>query len=319
MNCAALLLEGKTSNNHLINGSIAYDILLGYEGDFRTAIDQTSLDALSVNYPVPHYKKTHGGTAANIAIALRALDETSSIVSAIGHDGEEYLDLLQQYNVNTRYVQKERNAVTATAMIATDMDNRQISFFHPGADGIAHFPTIDEHYDLAIFSPRNPLTYHEGVEQVVQKKIPFIFDPGQVIHAFSSDELRAFMQLSVCTVMNEYEYELMQKITGCTSAAVQSLCSFVVITLGEKGLVIKKGNEECTIQAVQGIDVINPTGAGDALRAGLMYGMSRNWSLEHIGTLCSVMGSFAVEQEGTLLLGLTKEKIVERIIKAMSA
>ncbi len=313
MNLASHIQNEQSQKKYLVNGSIAYDILLGYEGDFRTAIDSTSLDALSVNYLVPHYKKTKGGTGANIAIALRALEENVSIVSAIGHDGEEYRALLHDRGIDTSFIQREENAVTATAVITTDMDNRQISFFHPGADGMAHFPTIHERYDLAIFSPRNPLTYHEGVEQMVQNNIPFIFDPGQVIHAFSADELRAFMQLSICTVMNEYEWELLQKITGCTSAIVQSLCPLIVITLGEKGLVLKKGSEECTTKAVQGIDVINPTGAGDALRAGLMYGLSRNWSLEHIGTLCAVMGSFAVEQEGTLLLDLKKEKIVERV------
>ncbi len=318
MNLASHIQNDHSQKTHLINGSIAYDILLEYEGDFRQAIDPTSLDALSVNYLVPQYKKTKGGTGANIAIALRALDENVSLVSAIGHDGKEYLNLLEEQHINTTLIHQESTAVTATAMIATDMDNRQISFFHPGADGMAHFPVTDTPYDLAIFSPRNPLTYHEGVEQMVRKNIPFIFDPGQVIHAFSADELRAFMQLSACTVMNEYEWELMQKITGCTSAVVQSMCPFVVITLGEKGLVLRKGNEECTSEAVQGIQVINPTGAGDALRAGLMYGMSRQWNLEDIGTLCAVMGSFAVEQEGTLLLDLTKEKIVERVEKACS-
>lgn len=301
----------------LVNGSIAFDLLLSHAGSFLTGIDAKNLEKLSVNYMAQGFVKHHGGTAANISWNLALLGHEPIAIGAVGFDGHAYLALLRERGVITNLVERREDAITATAVIATDSAERQISFFHPGADGLSTLPDFSDEEDIAfaIMSPRNPVLMLKGAHLCSKLKIPYLFDPGQVVHAFSDDELRHAVIGSAGLVVNEYEWQLASQKLGWKEADVASHCGMLVVTLGEKGLRIVTKTETVEIPACTADKVVNPTGAGDALRAGLLIGLSLKWSLQDTGRLGAILGCLLVEQEGTLLNSLDVDTIQERSVQ----
>ena len=298
----------------LVHGSIAYDLLLSYDGSFVDALDPKALDRLSGSYLMPRFKRHHGGTGANIAWNLRLLNQDPVLVGTVGSDGGHYLSLLQGRGIDTRFVQELKNHSTATAIIATDTAEHQITFFHPGADAHGKLPDLaDERDDLkmAIISPRNPVLMLNAADQCRELKIPYLFDPGQQSHIFSKDEFRRAVSGSRGLVVNEYEWELALKKLDWDRKKVLDACGLLIITLGDKGMEISKNNEAATVPAAKPDKIINPTGAGDAARAGLLFGLASDWPLKQTGRLAAIMGSLLVEQEGTLLDSLERETIQE--------
>lgn len=299
----------------LVNGSIAYDLLLSHDGSFLTGIDPKHLESLSVNYMAQGFVRHHGGTAANIGWNVASLGHTPLLMGAVGHDGNEYLELLEKRGADTSFVDRRTDAFTATAVIATDTSERQISFFHPGADALGSMPDLKNSngkIDYAIMSPRNPLLMLQCADVCAKLKIPYLFDPGQVVHAFSDDDLRRAVSKSAGLVVNEYEWQLASKKLGWDEKAVVKSCGMVVITLGEKGLRIVTRTEDLMVPASKAKKFVNPTGAGDAVRAGLLIGLASKWPLVHTGRLAAVLGCLVVEQEGTLLDKLTWDMVQER-------
>lgn len=289
----------------LINGSIAYDLLLSHDGSFLSGIDPDNLDALSVNYLAQGFVRHHGGTAANIGWHLALLSNTPVLQSAVGEDGATYLALLEEKGVDVSHVERRTDAHTATAVIATDTSERQISFFHPGADGRASFPDVlDKGYAYAIMSPRNPVLMLKGAEVCAAHGVPYIFDPGQVIHAFGKDELRRVVGSSAGLVVNEYEWGLASQIMEWQEEDVVQACGMLIVTLGDKGIKFVTRDGETHVSGCVASAVINPTGAGDAARAGLLHGFAAQWSLEQTGRLAAILGSLVVAQAGTLLPSL---------------
>lgn len=288
----------------LINGSIAFDLLLSHDGSFLTGIDQGNLDKLSINYLAQGFVRHHGGTAANIGWNLALLGHTPVLAGAVGIDGAGYLELLSERGVDTSKVERRTDAITATAVIATDTSERQISFFHPGADGLGSFPDLSEEreeYVYAVMSPRNPLLMLRGAAACAAAKIPYLFDPGQVVHAFAEEELHRAVRESRGLIVNEYEWQLASAKLGWKERDVVDACGMLTITLGEKGLRIVTAKDDLHIPAAVPERVVNPTGAGDAVRAGLLVGLASGWSLRDTGRLSAVLGCLVVEQEGTLL------------------
>ncbi len=301
----------------LINGSIAFDLLLSHDGSFLSGIDTKNLENLSVNYLAQGFVKHHGGTAANIGWNLALLGHAPVILGAVGFDGHAYLALLRERGLVTNLIERREDAITATAVIATDTAERQISFFHPGADGRASLPDFSDEEDIAyaIMSPRNPVLMLQGARLCSKLKIPYLFDPGQVVHAFSDDELRSAVQASKGLVVNEYEWQLASGKLGWKEADIVSSCGMLVVTLGEKGLKIITKNETVDIPSCKPDNVVNPTGAGDAVRAGLLIGLSSGWSLTDTGRLSAILGCLLVEQEGTLLNALDTETVQARALE----
>ncbi len=302
----------------LVNGSIAFDLLLGHNGSFLSGIDPKHLETLSVNYLAERFVRHHGGTAANIGWNLCLLGATPMLVSAVGFDGAEYLSLLSEKGADIRHVNRIPDAVTAMALIATDSDERQISFFHPGADAEGTFPAIRdlrEEIAYAIMSPRNPLLMLQGATECAKAKIPYLFDPGQVVFAFGNDELKHVISGSAGLIVNEYEWNVSSKKLGWKEKDVVDACGMLVQTLGDKGLSIMTKEGTVTIPACRAERVMNPTGAGDAVRAGLLFGLASKWSLLHSGRLAAILGCLVVEQEGTLLPSLESETIQERAME----
>ncbi len=301
----------------LVHGSIAYDLLLGFEGSFAEAIDPKSLNKLSVSFFAPRLKRHHGGTAANIAWNLRLLGGDPLLVGSVGDDGGPYLALLEERGIPVGRVQKFENAVTATAIIGTDNGGRQIAFFHPGADQQGELPDLaDDRDDIAfgIISPRDMGFMLKAADQCAKLKIRYLFDPGQQSHRFSQDEFRRAVSDSAGIVVNEYEWELSSKALGWSEKKVIEECGLLVITLAEKGVRLVTAKEDVTVPACPA-EVVNPTGAGDALRAGLLMGMGAKWSLRDSGRLGAIMGALVVAQEGTLLDSLDKDVVQAKALE----
>src|SRR3989344_4239911 len=198
----------------LVTGSKAYDVLLGYDGSFADAIDPTALNRLSVSFFSPHFARHHGGTGANIAWNLKLLGGDPLLVSTVGSDGGEYLALLEERGVSTKFLEKREDSVTATAIIGTDTSERQIAFFHPGADAKGVWPNLQDHREdiaHAIISPRNPILMMEGAHWCEKYKVPFLFDPGQLIIGLSADELMFGVRSGAGVIANEYEWGLLSE------------------------------------------------------------------------------------------------------------
>ncbi len=274
-----------------------------------------------MNYLAQGFVKHHGGTAANISWNLALLGHEPIAIGAVGFDGHAYLALLRERGVITNLIERRDDAVTATAIIATDTAERQISFFHPGADGLATLPDFSDEEDItfAIMSPRSPILMLKGAHLCSKLKIPYLFDPGQVVHAFSDDELRQAVQASAGLVVNEYEWQLASAKLGWNEDDVVTHCGMLVVTLGGKGLRIVTKDETVDIPACTPEKFLNPTGAGDAVRAGLMIGLASKWSLTDTGRFSAILGCLLVEQEGTLLDSLDTEAVQARALENYGA
>lgn len=303
---------------YLIHGSIAYDLLLHTEGSFADAIDAKNLDKLSVSFLAQHLERHHGGTGANIAWNAALLGDEPMLVGAVGNDGGPYLEILKDRGIDVSLVEKNNDVVTATAIIGTDNAERQITFFHPGADGSASLPEhgdLGKAIDFGIVSARNPLLMLHGARAMRHAKIPYLFDPGQQSHVFAQDEFRHAVEGGNGLVVNEYEWELASRKLGWDEKEVLEACGLLIITLGERGIRIVKKGESHEIPACKVDRLKNPTGAGDAVRAALLYGLSRKWSLVDTGRLAATMGSLVCEQEGTMLESLDRDMLDGRVLE----
>lgn len=299
----------------LVHGSIAYDLLLQAEGSFADAIDPKALKNLSVSFFAPHLRRHHGGTGANIAWNIRLLGHEPLLVGAVGRDGGPYLSLLEERGIPVGRIEQKPDTVTATAIIGTDNGERQITFFHPGADTADDPPDLSEDREdisFAVIAPRNPVFMLKAAAQCAKLRIPYLFDPGQQSHVFGREEFRRAVSGSHGMVVNEYEWSLASAKLGWNEGDTVKDCGLLVRTLGEEGIRLLSRGEEVTIPAAKPDKFVNPTGAGDAVRAGLLLGLAENWSLTDTGRLCAILGSLVVEQEGTMLDSLTNETIQER-------
>ncbi len=303
--------------NILVTGSTAYDILLGYGGSFADAIDPKAIKSLSVSFFSPFYARHHGGTGANIAWTLRLLGASPMLVSTVGKDGGEYKALLAERGVDTTYLEQLDAYVTATAIIGTDNGSRQIAFFHPGADAHGSWPGAalqDEREDLAyaLVGARNPVLMTEAVRWCAKWKVPLLFDPGQVIIGLSKDELLAGIRASKGVLCNAYEWSLLSERAGVSVDGVLEHAEYLIVTHGGDGLALFTRGGERVLPACKADTVVNPTGAGDALRAGLLAGLSAGWTVEDACKLGASVASFVVEKEGTLLDALDLDEVSAR-------
>ena len=291
-------------NRVLVTGSIAYDVLLSYDGVFADAIHADALDQLSLSFFAQHYARHNGGTGANIAWNLRLLNGDPLLVSTAGSDGGEYLATLQERGIDTQYVDLIQDRVTATAIIGTDSRENQITFFHPGADVAGTWPDLSSLRDdiaYAIVSPRDTRLMLAAVEWCEAMRLPFIFDPGQQINAFSEDELSRCVRASAGVIVNEYEWSLISKRLNYTEENIILDTPLLIITRSEHGITTFNSDGAQTFGACKPDKVVNPTGAGDAFRAGLLKGFSSGWSLTDSCRLGAALGSKVVEIEGTLI------------------
>ena len=300
--------------NILICGSIAYDSIMIFDDYFKNHILPDQIHKLSVAFYVPNMKKNYGGTAGNIAYNLKLIEGSPIIMSTVGEDFEPYEKQLKKYKLSTKYIKSIENYFTAQAFITTDLDDNQITSFHPGAMVESHqnkLSSISEKISLAIIAPDGKDGMIQHANQCFEKKIPFLFDPGQGLPMFNRDELLNFINQAKYIALNDYEAKLLLDKTNLKVNDIVSRVEALIITKGAKGSEIYTGKDCIKIPAILVEDTIDPTGCGDAYRAGLVFGIVNNYDWEKSAKLATIMGSIKIQYQGGQNHTPTKENIEE--------
>jgi adenosine kinase len=286
----------------IIFGSIAYDNLMNFNGKFSDSILPEEISNLNVSFLLPNLKREFGGCAANIAYNLKLLNDNHTIYGSVGGlDCESFLKKFKSLKIDLSGIKVIDDKYTAQAYIVTDNDKNQITLFHPGAMNDAHFcefkPQEKENY-LAIVSPNGKDAMHKFTKLLHKEKIDFIFDPGQGLPMFSKEELEDLIFKSNYLFLNEYEAKLLESKLKTPIKTLSKYVNFIVVTLGINGSKIYKNNDEMLVNAVRTEKALDPTGCGDAYRAGFLYSIKKNYSLEKSAKLSSIIAKFKVESIG---------------------
>lgn len=288
-----------------ISGSIAFDTIMVFEGRFREHIIADQVHMLNVAFLAPQMRQEYGGCAANIAYTLSSLGQACGILGAIGKDGRDYLRRLDGLGIDISHVLAADDCFSAQAFITTDMDDNQITAFHPGAMGRAgEVGVAPKETALGIVSPNGKEAMIRHAKEFRARGIPFVFDPGQAMPIFSRDELDAFVSQAHWLAVNDYEgHMLAEKLGTSLVALAQRVPGGLIVTRGAEGVDLM---EHGSTTRVAGIDVaaslggaaVDPTGCGDAFRGGLLYGLAKGASLLDSARLGNLMGAMKVVHRG---------------------
>ena len=293
----------------LICGSIAYDTIMNFEGRFQDQILADQIHILNVAFLVPSMRREFGGCAGNIAYNHKLLGGEPVIMATVGGDAGSYFDQLAKYKISADHIRELPESFTAQAMITTDRDNNQITAFHPGAMGESHLNTVAEVINhrqkkqlglpkIAIVAPDGRQGMVEHCQQLADAKIPFIFDPGQGLPMFDGPELMAFIEQATYVAVNDYEGEMLAQRTGLSLEKIAERVSALIVTKGAQGAEIHTHGKKIEIPVVPVEKAIDPTGCGDAFRAGLLFGIEQGLDWEVTGRLASLMGSIKITSQG---------------------
>jgi adenosine kinase len=284
----------------LICGSIAYDTIMVFHDRFRNHILPDQLHILNVAFLVPDMRREFGGCAGNIAYSLNLLGGEPLIMATVGDDYDPYARRLERLLLAQEHVRRIPGTFTAQAFITTDLDDNQITAFHPGAMDFSHENHVHNAKDvtLGIVAPDGREGMLQHAREFHAAGIPFIFDPGQGLPMFSGDELLEFVRLARYVTVNDYEGRLLQERTGAPLKDIAKSVSALVVTLGARGSHIYTGGRELEIPAVSPEEIVDPTGCGDAFRAGLLYGIAAGLDWELSGRLASLLGAVKIARRG---------------------
>ena len=303
----------------LICGSLAYDNIMTFQGRFREHILPEQVHILNVSFLVPTMRREFGGCAGNIAYALKLLGGDARIMATLGAiDAQPYLDRFERLGLATDHVRIVPDTYSAQAMITTDLDNNQITAFHPGAMMQSHLNRADEApgVQLAIVAPDGFEGMVQHTEKLAAAGIPFIFDPGQGLPLFSGEALRRAIELATYVAVNDYEAKLVSNKTGWSLDDIASRVDALIVTYGENGAHIHHSGTCETIPVVAAARVVDPTGCGDAFRGGLLYGIENGFDWATTGRLASLMGSLKIEHSGPQTYAPSRDEISERFERA---
>ena len=302
----------------LVTGSIAYDTIMVFPDRFRNHLLADQLHILNVCFLTPEMRREYGGTAGNIAYNLKLLDEDALVMATVGEDIQPYLERFEELGIATRWLRRIPGQFTAQAFITTDLDDNQITAFHPGAMNYAHENSITRALGagLAIIAPDGKEGMLRHARECAQAGVPFLFDPGQGLPMFSGEEIREFLRLADYVAVNDYEGKMLEEKTGRKLEALAREVKALVCTLGANGSVIVAGDERHEIPPVAAHAVVDPTGCGDAYRAGLLYGLAHGWDWPNIGRLGSVMGALKIAHRGAQNHAAARAEIESRFRKA---
>jgi adenosine kinase len=295
----------------LICGSLAFDVIMQYPGKFSDLLLQDQLHKISVSFLVPTLRKDFGGCAGNIAYNLKLLGGDPQIMATIGHDGGDYLARLNRQGISDKTVRVIESTYTAQCFVTTDTSNNQINSFHPGAMNYSHENKIVDakKVKLAIIAPDGREGMLQHAEDCAVQNIPLIFDPGQGMPMFSGEELKRFIELATYIVVNDYEAEMLAERTKLSLPKIAEKVSAFIITKGELGSEIFTSGNRIDIPCVKAENVVDPTGCGDAFRAGIMYGLDDGMDWVTIGRLSSLLGSIKICQQGPQNHGPSRSEI----------
>jgi adenosine kinase len=269
---------------------------------------------LNVSFLVPVMRREFGGCAGNIAYNLNLMAEESLIMATVGHDFEPYAQWLNQQKLSSQFIRVLDDHYTGQAYITTDEDGNQITAFHPGAMSVSHLNDIpqNENIQIGIISPDGKEGMQLHAKQFAELGIPFIFDPGQGMPMFDGNELLEMIDLATWLTLNDYEAELMKERTGLSLAELVQRVDALIITKGCDGSVIYTQGLEIVIPVAAVSTIADPTGCGDAYRAGLLYGLLNELDWEVTGRIASLMGAIKIEHHGTQNHRFTLETFKQR-------
>jgi adenosine kinase len=309
----------------LVCGSVAYDTILVFPDRFKSHLLPDKLHMLNVSFLVPEMRREFGGCAANIAYGLKLLGDQGLAMATAGHDFAPYRERMVSKGISVDYIKVVEETFTAQAFITTDLDDNQITAFHPGAMQYAHLNKVADaagvgapnpaggrvagqgavgarepafEVVLGIVAPDGRQAMIEHAAQFKEAKIPFIFDPGQGLPMFGAEDLALFIDQATWVAVNDYEWQMLQQKTGLTAAQVAAKVDALIVTRGAEGSTIYTKERTWTVPAVKPRAVVDPTGCGDAYRAGLIHGLLRGLDWETTGRIASLMGSIKIESRG---------------------
>jgi adenosine kinase len=290
--------QGKAA---LICGSVAYDTILLFPDRFKAHILPDKIHILNVSFLVPEMRREFGGCAANIAYGLKLLGDRAIPMATAGDDFEPYRQRMLSQGLLLDHVRVVEGTFTAQAFITTDLDDNQITAFHPGAMQQAHLNKVADvpgGVALGIVAPDGRQAMMEHAAQFAAAKIPFIFDPGQGLPMFGAEELKTFIGQARWVTVNDYEWGMLQQKTGLSAADVAAQVEALIITQGADGSMIHTAGRTLRIPSAKPKAVVDPTGCGDAYRAGLIHGLLHGLDWETIGRTAALMGAIKIESRG---------------------
>lgn len=305
----------------LICGSLAYDTIMAYPQPFKSQILPDKIHMLNVCFEVPEMRREFGGTAGNIAFNLKLLGADCLPMATVGTDFAPYAEWMDRHGISRRYVKEISGNYTAQAFITTDTDNNQITAFHPGAMSHAHEQGVPAEggITLGVVAPDAREGMLQHARQFYDAGVPFLFDPGQGLPLFSSDELKEFIRMATWVAVNDYEAQMLEHKTGLTIPAIADQSAALIVTSGAKGSTIFSKHQRIEVPTVKAEAVLDPTGCGDAYRAGLLYGLmhDKGWAVS--GNIASLMGSIKIASRGTQNHSFTQAEFAERYASAFGS
>lgn len=284
----------------LICGSIAIDTIMSFDGRFSDRILPDQIHILNLSFIVPTLRRDYGGCAGNIAFALKQLGGQPLPMGTVGSDGADYISRLENMGINCEFVHAVEGTYTAQAMIMADQNANQIAAFHPGAMMLSQTVNIVARNDikLGIIAPdsRDGMLKHS--EQFKSAHIPFVFDPGQNLALFDGQELIHFIELASWITVNDYEARLLCDRTGMSCAELSRRVDGLIVTLGAEGCEVWIEGEKTSVAPVKALEIVDPTGCGDAFRGALLFGLERGWSLIRCAELGNRIGAHKIAYRG---------------------
>ncbi|QOJ19274.1 MAG: carbohydrate kinase family protein [Gammaproteobacteria bacterium] len=295
----------------LICGSIAYDNIMVFPDHFQNHILPEKIHVLNVAFLVPEMRREFGGCAGNIAYNLKMLGGEPVMMATVGDDYAPYDARFKQLDLTQEHVRHVPDTFTAQAFITTDLADNQITAFHPGAMNFSHLNSVKETRDvrLGIIAPDGRDGMMQHAREFHEAGIPFVFDPGQGLPMYNGEELLDFINKADYIAVNDYEGEMLQDRTGRNLESLANNAKALIITLGAQGSLIYAGEKKYEIPCVKPKAIIDPTGCGDAYRAGLLYGIVNNFDWQTTGQLGSLMGSLKIAQRGGQNHQFSREEI----------
>ena len=305
----------------LICGSIAFDTIMVYSGQFKNEILPDQVHMLNVSFLVPDMRREFGGCAGNIAYSLALLGGQGQAMATVGKDFDDYGDWMAEHGISRDYIKVIDDAYTAQAYITTDLDDNQITAFHPGAMNQAHEQSVpsDAGITLGVVSPDGKEGMVAHAQQFADAGIDFMFDPGQGLPMFNGDELKTIIGQASYLALNDYESQLVRDRTGMSEADIAAELKALIITKGGNGSIIYADGQTHEIPVGSPAALADPTGCGDAFRAGLIYGMQQGCDWPTIGRIASLMGTIKIERPGTQNHSFTLEDFKTRLADEFGA
>jgi adenosine kinase len=302
----------------LICGSIAYDNIMVFPDRFKHHILPDQIHILNVSFLVPDMRREFGGCAGNIAYNLKLLGGEPLMMATVGQDAGPYFERFAALGIPVTHVRRIDDAFTAQCFITTDLDDNQITAFHPGAMTQSHLNAVpgDGSIKLGIVAPDGRDGMLQHAQQFADHGIPFVFDPGQGLPMFGGEDLDWFIARAHYVALNDYEAQMLMERTGLTAADLARKVEALIVTHGGAGSDLYVGGEKIAIPAAPVRAVVDPTGCGDAYRAGLLYGIANGLDWETTGRLASIMGAAKIEHAGGQNHAIDRTAIADRFAEA---